>query len=401
MAYLGKTISSLLLLSTLSAACFLPTGSDSTATSSPLTSECSIDLDCATSSSCRVYRCVEHQCTYQDTPDGVDAPNFTGTPLRCERLVCDGKGQTRTAIDPTAIPTDPAPACKKYGCDNSGQAILLPSPDNVPRSEANPCQRVTCDASGNVSYAVDTTNVPTDMPNDCRIAQCDAQGNPTFSPDVNDLPHDTAGDCMKDTCTAQGSTTKVIDDTDPPTPSTCFAYACQNGTVKSTPINPTAKCSDLGFVCGSDGQCGTCPAPDASCTDPGPGSRSASSAHDFNGIGRTDSGGRYVCGAVPNGQSEFYTYYDDGTGFLATFDPYFEIRPASGSAEMCVYFDCPSVTCPSGTTADSASGQSGCCWNAAGGAYSGHAIDFCSGGRVTMKVTTTAACTGYELHFHD
>ena len=134
--------------------------------------------------------------------------------------------------------------------------------------------------------------------------------------------------------------------------------------------------------------------------DPGPGSRAQASAHDFGGIGRTDTGGRDFCGAVPAGQAEYYTYYDDGTGFLAVFDPYFEIRPQV-AANMCVYFDCASIACPGGTTVDSLGGHPGCCWDASAGTFTGHRIDFCTGARVTLKVTSTSTCAGYEAHFHD
>jgi hypothetical protein len=34
-------------------------------------------------------------------------------------------------------------------------------------------------------------------------------------------------------------------------------------------------------------------------------------------------------------------------------------------------------------------------------AFTGMAIDFCDGARVTLKVTATSGCAGYELHFHD
>jgi len=29
------------------------------------------------------------------------------------------------------------------------------------------------------------------------------------------------------------------------------------------------------------------------------------------------------------------------------------------------------------------------------------AIDFCDGGRVTLKVTSSTGCAGYPLRFHD
>lgn len=363
-------------------------------------SGCNSDLDCLSSStpSCREYSCVDRKCLRVDRPDGAEVSN--ATPLTCQKTVCDGRGGTRTAPDPTAVPKNRAPDCKRYVCNAAGAAVLEPDPTNLPGGNAPVCQRAVCDANGNLVTAPDPSNLPEDDVGDCKTSQCNATGSIQLVPNQADLPHDDEGDCMKDTCTSEGGFGKEIDDTDAPQPTTCKSFSCSGGVSSSTPINPTTNCSAAGYVCGADGECGTCPNPDAACTNPGYGSRELASAHDFGGIGRTDSGGRWFCGAVPTGQADYTTYYDNGTGFLAVFDPYFEIRPQV-AARMCVYFDCPSITCPGGSTSDTQSGQPGCCWNASPGAFTGKAIDFCGGARVTTKVTTAAACAGYELHFHD
>ena len=106
-------------------------------------------------------------------------------------------------------------------------------------------------------------------------------------------------------------------------------------------------------------------------------------------------------GAVPAGASDYYTYYDDQTGFLAVFDPYFEIEPTA-PVTMCVYFDCASVTCPSGSTASTSSAsKAGCCLSAPANAFTGMPVNFCDGARVAIQVTPVSGCAGYELHFHD
>ncbi len=347
--------------------CFFPSGSDG----GPAP-ECTTDAQCESTQSCRAWRCEQHKCQEHDIADGVEAPDYVGVQPTCQKVVCDGQGGTRTVPDPTAVPSTTAPACQRYACDASGTAVLEPDPTNTGGTSAPACQRVTCDSAGNASLAPDPGNTPPDTPGDCNKAACDASGSVVESPDDGDVPPD----------------------------STCFSYSCNSGSAVPTPINPDKNCSSAGYVCGADGSCATCPTPDAACTDPGPGSRSSSSAHDFGGIGRTDSGGRTFCGAVPSGAAEYYTYYDDGTGFLASFDPYFEIRPQS-DATMCVYFDCPSISCPSSWTSDTMSGHPGCCLAAAAGAFSGAGISFCDGARVDIKVTSGASCTGYELHFHD
>lgn len=332
-----RTLLTALVLTLPSAACLLRDSDDSYTDG-----RCRVDYDCGPSTACRALRCVNETCEQQNAPEGT----------------------------PTTDPSTPA------------------------------CRRAVCDGLGNVSFTVDATATPRDTPNDCRISRCEADGTVGGTFDPTDLPEDTRGDCKRDQCSSTGAAASVPDDTDVPAPTTCMQRSCQGGAIVSTPQNPDASCSNDGYVCGEDGACRTCATPDAACTDLGPGSRLQSAAHDFEGIGRTDSGGRTFCGAVPAGEAAYYTYYDNQTGFLAEFDPYFELRPQA-DATMCVFFDCPSVDCPAETSTDTLSGHPGCCWSAAAGSFSARSIDFCDGARVTLRVTTEAACTGYELRFHD
>lgn len=304
--------------------------------------ECRVDYDCGASTACRALRCVENRCEQVNASEGTVADD-PSTPA-CRRSVCDGRGNATLAVDPSATPKD--------------------------------------------------------VPHDCRVSRCEADGTLGGTYDATDVPEDTRGDCMKDQCSETGVAARIVDDTDVPPPGTCMAGSCQNGALQRTPINPTGHCSDAGYVCGADGMCQTCPVPDAACADTGYGSRVQSAAHDFDGIGRTDSGGRTFCGAVPAGEAAYYTYYDNVTGFLAEFDPIFELRPQN-DATMCAFFDCPSVACPSDTREDTLSGHPGCCWDAPAGSFSARHIDFCERGRVTLRVTTATPCTGYELHFND
>ena len=355
------------------AGCVLPFGSDSSGDGSITPGgECSTDDQCGSGVSCQVEHCVNRQCQSSPAADGTMASDYTSDEPACEKVVCDGKGGTRNVADPTNVPTGAAVACK----------------------------RATCDTSGTVEYTPDPSNTPPDEPHDCKRDSCASDGTITYVPDPTDLPTDSKGDCKKPTCDASGTEGSTPDDSDTPPATTCFSYTCSDGAPVGTPINPNTVCSAEGFACGADGSCTTCPTPDATCTSSGPGSRTATSAYDFAGIGRTDSGGRWVCGAVPSGAAEYYTYYDDGTGFLASFDPYFEIEPQA-PAQMCVYFDCPSIACPGGTTASSSGGHPGCCLDAPAGVFTGANIGFCDGARVNISVTTTSTCAGYELHFHD
>jgi hypothetical protein len=312
--------------------------------STVVSGSCTTDAECGTAP-CAQLHCIEHQCKPTYYPSGTEPTGTTPIEPVCQHVVCDGSGNLTMMPDTTAVSTAPAPACMSNACTADGQPTFVSDPTKPPASAPGSCTKTVCDPDGGTSTEPDPTNVPA--------------------------------------------------------PTTCATYTCNGETAVATPANPTAKCSDLGFVCGTDGTCGTCPAPDAACTEPGVGSRTASAPHDFQGIGNCDTGGRYLCGAVPAGDADYYTYYDNETGIFCQFDPYFEIEPTA-PVTMCTYFDCPSVTCPSGSTAStSASGQPGCCLSAKAGGFTGMAVDFCAGGRVTIKVTSASGCAGYQLHFKD
>ena len=377
------------------------TTTEGTATGIP-SPECRTDADCASSNvSCRRVQCVEQKCQESDVPAGVTAQEFLADEPACKRVVCDGHGGEQSVPDPTSIPTGNASACMRVSCDAAGNETTVPDLSRPPTDTPHDCEKETCSANGTVILVPDPSDTPVDTPNDCHQASCSANGTVTPVPDPNDLPLDQRGDCQKNTCNADGTIGTTADDTDTPPPSTCQTFTCTSGKPVGTAANIGTVCSSLGFACGTSGQCDTCPAPNAACSEPGIGSRSSSAPYDFQGIGHCDSGGRSFCGAVPTGAADYATYYDDGTGPLCSFDPYFEILP-SAPVTFCAYFDCPSVACPSGSHADtSAAGKPGCCLNAAAGAFTGMQIGFCSGARVTTKVTTGASCAGYELHFHD
>jgi hypothetical protein len=398
MGWFDRTTFSALVLVCVCAACSSTVSGNAPVTQQP--TQCNTDTDCATTSTCQEWHCVVHQCQSMNLPDGTNAPNAPAG-LVCQRAVCNGTGGLRTVADPTNVPQGQASACKRYSCDASGNPSMTPDPANPPPDTPHDCAKESCDPNGNVVLAPDPTDAPIDMPHDCKKDVCGADGGIAQTPDPTDTPVDVSGDCKKDVCNADGTVGQVPDNMDAPPPSTCFSFTCNNGMANGTPINATMKCDPLGFVCGTDGLCSTCPVPDAACDESGPGSRSSTTAYDFQGIGHCDDGGRYFCGTVPAGQTDYYMYYDDGTGPLCVFDPYFEISPQA-PVTMCAYFNCPSISCPAGATSStSAAGQPGCCLTAQPGTFTGMPIGFCNGGRVTLQVTTSVACTGYELHFHD
>ncbi|HWL86713.1 MAG TPA: hypothetical protein VNO21_12975, partial [Polyangiaceae bacterium] len=164
-------------------------------------------------------------------------------------------------------------------------------------------------------------------------------------------------------------------DKDPPAPSICMSYTCANGTAKGNPINVGQNCSNYGFSCGATGACDTCPAPNASCTDPGPGknSRTPNTAYDFGDIGRCDDGGRSFCGVLAAGQTAYFKFRDDGTGLFCQHDPRVAVSPTA-EVTLCVGSQCTTTGSMSFATTE--------------------------GSESIISVTAKTGCTGYQLGFH-
>ena len=303
--------------------------------------ECSSDGDCGSTSGCKAWRCEQHACVEENAPAGsLSKSSFEAPP--CHRLVCDGEGDEKVELDTTYAPKD--------------------TPGD--------CRRNTCNASGDVEMTIDTTDEPPDDP----------------------------GDCMKRSCDAKGDFTEVPAN-DPPT-GVCMAYTCMDGAPMGTPANEGVSCAPQGFVCGATGQCDTCPAPDAACTDlgPGAGSHSLGTAHGYGSVGWCDYNGSALCGAVAAGVTAYYGYQGDGTLSTCEFDPYVHVQ-ATAPVRLCEYFDCPSVSCSSGSSPATLSGLQGCC--AEGSVPSLKIVPSCTDSQVYMTVEPTGQeCTSYELDYH-
>jgi hypothetical protein len=193
-----------------------------------------------------------------------------------------------------------------------------------------------------------------------------------------------------------------VDDTDVPTGSTtCKTGTCSNGVPGTTARNIGTKCNDIGEACSSAGECEGCFTPDANCTDvgPGAGAHASTSAKDWGGIGRCDEGGREWCGAVRNGETAYFKYYDDQTGPFCNFDPRISFYPTA-SATVCLLAECPvGPACPSGWTSASNGNLRGCCATV-GAAGTNVKIEYCRAAAVGITVTTADPCVGYRLAFN-
>lgn len=392
--------------------------------------ECFSDLSCSGGTACRESHCVSGQCVTTNVPEGV-TPGGSSRELECRRVVCDGQGNERSIVDKTVLPRREAPACQKFGCNDAGEAVLLPDTSSEVRDqESRDCKVTVCDAAGNLSSRPDPTDLPGDEAGDCRVPACTADGSASSMPDPTDLPADVAGDCKAPACGADGaaSTTVNVSDVpedktrdcktpacgpdgtitstnnndDVPADTACQTFTCANGTATGAPINEGQNCSDLGFVCNS-GNCNLCPAPDAACTDPGPGNNSHSpgTAFGFGGIGHCDSGGRRFCGAVSANETTFYSFRDNGTGTIfCEFDPNISIS-STAPVTLCEYFSCATVSCPSGSTPSTSGGLNGCCVDA-NSTLAAMRIGACSNADVlvSVKAKPGTTCAGYTLNFN-
>ena len=365
-------------------------------------SPCSSDSECGTGTSpCRAFHCENRTCVQRDVPEGVTARSNSTAPS-CKRIACDGKGNEITVPDATNLPEERAPVCRAYTCSPAGEATLVINNDPNRSDTGHDCKRTVCDVAGNPSSTPDLNDLPNDIARDCKRPACSADGQETTAPDPSDIPADREGDCRQPACDRSGRPTTVIDDSDPPS-ATCKSYTCRNGTATGVPANLGTNCSTgNGLVCGATGECDACPAPDAACTDPGPGraSRSPGTAYDWGDIGHCDSGGRTFCGALKTGETAYFAFRDDGTGIFCEFDPAIRVTPTS-AVTLCEYFSCAEgVTCPAGSTPSTNGTNSGCCITTTSSGGSMRIQPKCRGARVLMSVTSTAGCAGYKLSFN-
>src|SRR5205814_639149 len=108
----------------------------------------------------------------------------------------------------------------------------------------------------------------------CRKGVCHEDGTNDVLVDpgkVGTVIDQSKGDCKKIQCNADGSTTDIPDNNDKPAMSgLCKGGACDNGSPVYGNSPAGTKCLAYGAVCDGNGNCTQCPAPDASCTDPGP-----------------------------------------------------------------------------------------------------------------------------------
>ena len=361
--------------------------------------ECSQAADCGTETACKKWRCEVNHCVADFAPAGtLGSSEYQAPP--CKRIVCDGQGDEILEIDTSNSPPDMAGDCQRFVCNADGTTSPMVDTTDVVETPAD-CKKNACDATGHIVQSPDPTDIPADIPKDCKKNSCDANGAGIKIPDPADVPDNESGDCVQLSCDANGNTVEAPAN-DPPPATMCATYGCQNGeAIVSMVMNQGLVCSPYGYSCGSTGECDTCPAADAMCTaiGPGVGTGSKASAYDFGEVGWCDFfNDADFCGRVGPGATSYFRYIADGSFSLCQFDPYVSAT-ASDPVKLCEYFNCPSVTCPSGSTPATLDGFPGCCRTDT--VPTMVISPSCRDSEVFMTIENMGStCVAYEMHFH-
>ncbi len=186
--------------------------------------ECTLPEHCTSiiEDECTQRACTGNLCQAKYPGPQTLASTFLQTQADCKRVVCDGLGGTKSAIDNTDLPSDFNP-CTADSCENGvaiftslpngavcgpnstcnikGKCVGCASADQCPGTDdfckVRTCASQTCE----FVYTPDMTPLPTDMQTtkDCKILVCDGMGNQVLRPDPTDLPID-GNSCTQDLC---------------------------------------------------------------------------------------------------------------------------------------------------------------------------------------------------------
>ena len=413
---------------TLLAACSGDPGNATSSGNSP-EYECVTASDCGVDSDCQRWLCEIHKCVVDYAPAGVVVTSFSNPPPTCKRQICDGQGGKKYEPDPNHTEPNVARDCRMNICDDNGNPQQIPDAFDIPQDEPADCKVNVCDASGNPTKMPDPADVPPDQAKDCKRDGCDTSGNVTKSPDPSDVPDDISGDCRKFGCDASGMVIQSADPTDPPAdrspgdcqvsscdangngtlvpgsdppqPTFCATYACQNGAaVVDMAKNVGQNCSDMGYACSSSGLCDVCPGTDNMCTEigPGVGAHTKATAYDFGPVSICDGSGSSFCGRLDSDAIAYFRYFGTGMVTLCSFDPHVQVS-ASGLVTLCQYFNCPTVNCGLGLTSSTLDGYPGCC--STGLSPSMDLNPSCSSSDVFFTIEPVGfSCINYEASFH-
>lgn len=290
----------------------------------------------------------------------------TREPLEdCQRIECDGLGQTRIVPDDTDW-TGTLNACIVGGCQNG--ALALAPKGTIVEDTKGDCIISVCDGQGNIVIENSEFDVIADM-NPCTNDVCkDGVADHSFLP-AGTVLESTPGDCKATQCDGVGGTVTVVDDGDVPGEDgiTCSTASCSGGAPTHVAVPPGTACGGDGFVCHADLRCDACPDPGPGCPNDtiGESNDTQGMAKDFGTLNDPDSNTQSFC-AVLGGPTDvdWYTYLGHDT-LSGLVNPY-QYFSNGTKARVCAYFKCNSqntfLTCPANTQPDTApGGQQGCC----------------------------------------
>lgn len=210
--------------------------------------ECLEASDCGTDSVCVTFTCDQGMCGSIYAPQGTAVQDtIIGN---CNKLICDGNGNTIGAIDSQDLPPDDGNQCTTEVCKNG-------MPDHPPTNEGTECNQnggSMCDGQANCVECLSAADCPSSTL--CAKAVC-TLGHCGFEYSVEVLYDPTDGDCQGLRCNGSGGTESFPDDTDLHVDGNeCTDDLCTGGVVSNPPVTD-------GVVCSTGGTCvsGVCNAP--------------------------------------------------------------------------------------------------------------------------------------------
>jgi hypothetical protein len=221
--------------------------------------QCVVASDCTAlppDDFCQQRACEAGSCKMIFTAAGTELPGQTAGD--CQKLACDGSGQSSLVADPSDGPDD--------GNDCTADSCVGGAPDFDPLPAGTACQAGACNASGQCTgctLATDCSGTDTF----CRQRTC--TGNVCGFDYTNAgtaLPaaDQNVGDCQSLTCNGAGAVQSVEANGDAPFDDgqQCTGQACVNGTPQFPPATLDTACNEGGgVVCNGAGDCVACNSP--------------------------------------------------------------------------------------------------------------------------------------------
>jgi hypothetical protein len=214
---------------------------------------CVTAADCPGSdSTCQQRTCTNHQCATSNAAVGTFVSGASVGD--CQKIVCDGYGNTATVPDDSDLPAN-TNACVSSVCTSG-------VPSSPPKAQGTTCNQDggnECDGNGHCVQCVTAADCPGGPDTECSYRTCSTKGVcGIVTPGVETvLATQTTGDCQTAVCDGSGGTTTIADDLDVPVNTNqCATVMCTGGAVSTTNSPHGTTCTQNGGrTCDGSGSC--------------------------------------------------------------------------------------------------------------------------------------------------